>query len=76
MSAVVTKDNLFRPNRSQAEKKADVTNRTARAMIEAEVESREAKTARLRKARLAMEAARPPTPVKPKTRSGKTAKAR
>jgi hypothetical protein len=56
MNSAITKDNLFRPARSKAETKADVTDSTARAIIDAEIESREAKTERLRKARLKMEA--------------------
>jgi hypothetical protein len=56
MSAIITKDNLFRPARSKAETKADITDSAARAIIDAEAEKREAKTERLRKARLKMEA--------------------
>lgn len=56
MSAIITKENLFRPTRSKAETKAQITDSAARAIIDAEVDSREAKTERLRKARLKMEA--------------------
>ena len=56
MSAIITKDNLFRPSRSKAETKAQVTDNAARAIIDAEVDSREAKTERLRQARMKMEA--------------------
>ncbi|MFN4272591.1 MAG: hypothetical protein ACK4F5_07245 [Aliihoeflea sp.] len=56
MSAIITKENLFRPTRSKAETKAQITDNAARAIIDAEVDSREAKTERLRKARLKMEA--------------------
>jgi hypothetical protein len=56
MTAIITKDNLFRPTRSKAETKAQVTDNAARAIIDAEADSREAKTERLRKARLKMEA--------------------
>ena len=45
----------FRSVRSKAEVKADVTNRTARAIIDDEVKRRRAKTEKLRKARLADE---------------------
>lgn len=45
----------FRSVRSKAEVKADVTNRTARAIIDDEVKRRKAKTEKLRKARLAGE---------------------
>jgi hypothetical protein len=77
MSTPVTKENLPGPVPSKAETKSEITTRTVRAMLDAEVESREAKTAKLRKARLAMEAAQPaPAPGKtrrkaaPKARSG------
>jgi len=56
MTAIITKDNLFRPTRSKAETKAQVTDNAARAIIDAEVDSREAKTERLRQARMKMEA--------------------
>ncbi|WP_075995282.1 hypothetical protein [Salaquimonas pukyongi] len=45
----------FRSVRSKAEVKADVTNRTARAIIDDEVKRRKAKTEKLRKARLSGE---------------------
>jgi hypothetical protein len=41
-----TEDNLFRPARSKAETKADITDSTARAITEAEAESRNAFTIR------------------------------
>jgi hypothetical protein len=70
MNATVTKDNLFRPAPSRAETKSEITTRTAKAMIDADVNSREAKTARLRKARLAMEASQPePEPAKPRRKA-------
>ncbi|MGY6707306.1 MAG: hypothetical protein ACXIVF_03180 [Rhizobiaceae bacterium] len=56
MTTILTKDNLFRPTRSKAETKAQTTDNAARAIIDAEVDSREAKTERLRQARLKMEA--------------------
>ncbi len=56
MTAIITKDNLFRATRSKAETKAQVTDNAARAIIDAEVDSREAKTERLRQARMKMEA--------------------
>ncbi len=45
--------NLFKPVRSRTETRSDLTNHTARAIIKAEDEQRRAKTAKLRKARLA-----------------------
>jgi hypothetical protein len=49
MSGVITEYNLFKPKLSRAETKADITNHTsARAIVGAEAEPREAKNARLR----------------------------
>ena len=58
---------LFKAKPSKAESKADVTNHTARAIIGDEVSRREAKTAKLRQARLDKEAelASQPPPEKP-----------
>jgi hypothetical protein len=74
---MITKDTLFRPL-SKAESKAETTHNTALAIIEAEARSREAKTERLRKARLEMEAkqASEPkalTPAKPRKPRAKRA---
>lgn len=52
MSGIITGHTLFRPKPS----KADVTNHAARAIIGAEAERREAKTAKLRQARREAEA--------------------
>ncbi|EZQ12916.1 hypothetical protein CF98_30650 [Halopseudomonas bauzanensis] len=67
MNDRITRDNLFRAPKSRADTKADLTDQTARAIVDAEVEGREAKTARLRQARLEMEArsAQEPSPAKP-----------
>jgi hypothetical protein len=51
----------FKPKPSKAETKADVTDHAARSIISAEAERREAKTARLRQARLEQEAAQTAT---------------
>ena len=56
MNDFINRHNLFRPAKSKADTKADLTNQTARAIVDAETEGREAKTARLRQARLDMEA--------------------
>ena len=56
MSGTITEHNLFRPRPSKAETKADVTDHAARTIIEDEAARREAKTARLRQARLESEA--------------------
>ena len=48
---------VFKPSRSEA--KADTTTRTARMIVESETAIRDAKTERLRLARLAKEAAEP-----------------
>lgn len=59
---------VFRPKPSKQEVKADATTRIAREIADAEVARREAKTERLRLARLAREAAEPAKTVKPKVR--------
>lgn len=56
MGDPITDLNLFKPKASKAETKADTTTNAARTIIDAEVEKREAKTARLRQARLDREA--------------------
>jgi len=68
MSHVVTQDNLFKPRLSRTEAKADLTTHAARVILDAEAEQRDAKTAKLRQARLQMEATRTTskTPVKPR----------
>ncbi len=48
---------VFQPKPSKQESKADVTTKTARAIIDHELSAREAKTERLRAARLAQEEA-------------------
>lgn len=53
---VLTKDNLFTPPRSKSETKAETTNQAARSIMDVEAKAREAKTARLREARLVREA--------------------
>ncbi|WEX11823.1 hypothetical protein [Chelativorans sp. AA-79] len=65
MTETITKDNLFRAVRPGPQSKADLTDSAARAIMKAEADSREAKTRRLRQARLEMEAQRPePAPAK------------
>lgn len=56
MAKAITKDTLFKPSRSRAETKAEITDNAARAIIDAEAAAREAKSAKLRAARLAREA--------------------
>lgn len=51
---------VFQPRTSRQEAKADATTRVAREIIDGEVTAREAKTERLRAARLAQEAAAKP----------------
>ena len=48
-------EGVFEPRRSAQETKADTTSRIARQMIDDEAARREAKTAKLREARLARE---------------------
>lgn len=52
----VARDTEFKPSLSKSETKAEATSRAALAIIDQEVADREAKTARLREARLAKEA--------------------
>ncbi|MBS9479060.1 hypothetical protein [Ancylobacter radicis] len=52
----LTRDTLFKPTLSRTESKAEAVSRIAMSMIEQEVAVREAKTERLRQARLAQEA--------------------
>ena len=56
MTGKLTKDTLFKPARSKAETKAEITDRTVREILDDEVAKRRAKTAKLRAARLAKEA--------------------
>ena len=49
-------NSVFQPKPSKQETKADITTRTARQIMDSETAAREAKTERLRAARLAQEA--------------------
>lgn len=73
MTDAITKNNLFRPAQSKAQNKAELTDSTARAIIKAEADAREAKSQRLRQARLEMEAQQP-EPAPAKSRAAKKAK--
>lgn len=70
MSGNIT-EGLFKRPASKAESKADSTNRAAREIISGEAAKREAKTARLREARMALEAAQPAPEEAPKRRRTK-----
>ncbi len=66
---------IFKPKPSKQEAKADTTTRVAREILDAESRKRDAKTERLRLARLAVEAAEPEIPAnKPKTKAKAKAK--
>ncbi|WP_173931645.1 hypothetical protein [Chelativorans sp. Marseille-P2723] len=71
---MVTKDTLFKPKGTSAETKADATDRAFRAIVEDETRRRDAKTERLRQARLEKEAqeAAEAAAEKPKTKGRKT----
>ncbi|SON57334.1 hypothetical protein HDIA_3793 [Hartmannibacter diazotrophicus] len=69
MNKSITKDNLFPPKRQKAETKADITDQAARAIIQEEADKRNAKTERLREARLAMEAEQAKDPPVKKKRA-------
>lgn len=59
-------EGVFKPKPTSSESKADTTTKTARSIISAEMAAREAKTERLRQARLTREAeAAPATNAKP-----------
>jgi hypothetical protein len=64
MAKTIEARGIFAPNPSRQDSKATTTTNVARSILEAEVKQREAKTARLRAARLKMEAEAPPAPVK------------
>lgn len=53
----ITRETAFKPTLSKGESKADAISKAALAIIDQEVAAREEKTARLREARLAKEAA-------------------
>lgn len=61
-------DTVFPPKPPRNEAKADATTRIAREIIDSEATAREAKTQRLRAARLAQEAAAKPATTTKKTR--------
>ncbi len=67
-------DKSLRPKRETAESKAETTKRISQEITQAETERREAKTARLRAARLALQENQPVAPAanKPGRRSSKT----
>lgn len=65
---------LFRHTLSRAETKAEITDRNARAIADAETAHREAKTARLRRARLENEAKQAEVSIPNKERTTKVAK--
>ncbi|BCM18908.1 hypothetical protein [Mesorhizobium sp. J8] len=65
---------LFKPVPSRTEAKTDMTSRVARQIMDLEATAREAKTKRLRAARLAQEADAPkPAPKKPAPKRSKKA---
>ena len=55
MPKKLTKDRVFKPALSRTETKADITDRTARAILDDENAKRREKIAKLRAARLEME---------------------
>ncbi|MCV0350921.1 hypothetical protein R2G56_03200 [Nitratireductor aquimarinus] len=75
MTDAITRENLFRPVPKTPRSKAELTDSTSRAIVQAETDSREAKTQRLRQARLQMEA-RQPQPVPTKGRNKKAGRTR
>jgi hypothetical protein len=71
-----TRDNLFKPNQTKAESKADAVSRIARSMIDEEIAKRDAKTARLKEARLALEAAASPAKLPKSVRPARVRRAK
>lgn len=70
MADIITEAALFKPKPSKSESKADTTTNVARAILDDETARREAKTAKLRAQRLAMEEAQAAeAPVKAPKRS-------
>ncbi|MBS7543175.1 hypothetical protein [Ancylobacter oerskovii] len=69
-----TRETLFKPNLTKTESKAEAVSRIAMSMIEQETARRDAKTARLREARLAQEAASQPAKTVPGANSAAQAK--
>ena len=63
----ITTSGIFKPLHSKAETRSQITDNTARAIVDAETSARDKKTARLRAARLAKEAveSETPPPAKP-----------
>lgn len=51
----ITKHNLFKPSKSKSETKADITDKAARSILDAEAAKRREKTEKLRAQRLAKE---------------------
>ncbi len=72
--AKLNRDTLFQPKLSKTESKAESVSRIAMSMIEQEVAQREAKTARLREARLAREAAESQAVLRSAGAAGKRSK--
>ncbi len=69
MNKKITQHNLFRPTKSKSETKAEITDHTAKGIIAAETKARDAKSARLRAARLENEEGAPaPATKSPKQR--------
>lgn len=69
MARAISEHGVFKPKAPRAETRADITDHAARAIIRDEASRREAKTARLRQARLENEAklaAEPPAKPGPK----------
>ena len=58
MTKKLTKDTLFKPAPSRRETKSDITDRTVRAILADEAARSRAKTAKLRAARMKLEAGR------------------
>ncbi len=64
----LTKSSIFKPSSPRAETPIDKTTRAAREILDGEMETRQIKTSRLRKARLEREASPAAKIIAPKTK--------
>lgn len=76
MTSIAAHREFSTPGKTRTETKAEITNRAARAVIDAETQSREAKTAKLRRARIENEKRIAASPDVAKPKPAKTSRAR
>ncbi|MEO1701639.1 MAG: hypothetical protein AAFR71_06250 [Pseudomonadota bacterium] len=76
MTSIAAHREFSTSGKTRTETKAEITNRAARAVIDAETQSREAKTAKLRRARIENEKRIAASPDAAKPKPAKTSRAR